>query len=134
MRGKNYWYGKEVEGRLYGLYTMFIRHEIGPITEKVKHLYFTIEFWENPEAVKILEEQIFKDLIVSIEVDEKVYSKVTPNIKVKAHLIYRFKDLNVFDLKETDSIFIDGNTFNVLCFTKHNALVVDYDKYSNDVE
>jgi hypothetical protein len=41
-------------------------------------------------------------------------------------------DKNVFDLKETDSIFLDGNIFNVLCFTKYNSLKVNYNDYSND--
>ena len=66
------------------------------------------------------------------EVDSETYLLLTPTLKVKAHIIYRIKDKNVFDLKETDSIFLDGNTFNVLCFTKHNSLKANYNDYAND--
>lgn len=131
MKGKSYWYGKEVEGRLFGLYTLFNRHELGEITDKVQHLYFTIEFWENKDCVEIME-SLLLDYPISIEVNEEVYKYVTPNMKVRAHLIYRIQDKNVFDLKETDSVFVDGNMYNVLCFTKHNALKVNYTDYSND--
>ena len=131
MKGKSYWYGKEVEGRLFGLYTLFNRHELGKITNKVQHLYFTIEFWKTKDCIEIIESLLI-DYPISIEVNEEVYKYVTPNMKVRAHLIYRIQDKNVFDLKETDSVFVDGNMYNVLCFTKHNALKVNYTDYSND--
>lgn len=132
MRGHDYWYGKEVEGRLYGLWTMICRHKVGPINSKVKHLYFTIEFWGVEDCLEIFEDAILNHT-VSIEVDEYVYDRIPSNVKVRAHLIYRIKDKNVFDLKETDSVFVDGESYNVLCFTKHNALKVGYDDYSNDI-
>lgn len=131
MRGKDYWYGKEVEGRLFGLYTLFNRNRLGKITKDVQHLYFTVEFWEQEQAVRIIENLLLK-YPISVEVTNETYKHLTPNIKVRAHIIYRVKDKNVFDLKETDSVFVDGNMFNVLCFTKHNALKVDYNDYSND--
>lgn len=131
MIGLNYWYGKEVEGRLYGLYTLFCRYEVGKIKKNVQHIYFTIEFWNTGCAISKIE-NLLLDYIVSIEVDETTYKFLTPNMKVRAHIIYRVKDKNIFNLKETDSIFIDGNVYNVLCFTKHNALKVNYNDYSND--
>ena len=131
MQGKDFWYGKEVEGRLFGLYTLFNRNNIGTITDKVRHLYFTIEFWKTKNCVQKIE-SLLLDYPISIEVDEDTYKLVTPNMKVHAHLIYRIKDVNVFDLKETDSVFIDGNIYNVLCFTKHNAYNVNYVDYSYD--
>ena len=131
MRGKDYWYGKEVEGRLFGLYTLFNRNRLGVITKDVQHLYFTVEFWEQEQAARIIESVLLK-YPISVEVTSETYKHLTPNIKVRAHIIYRVKDKNVFDLKETDSVFVDGNMFNVLCFTKHNALKVNYNDYSND--
>ncbi len=131
MRGKDYWYGKEVEGRLFGLHTLFNRNKVGVITKDVQHLYFTVEFWELENAEELIEYWMLK-YPVSVEVTNETYKHLTPNIKVRAHIIYRIKDKNVFDLKETDSVFVDGNMFNVLCFTKHNALKVNYNDYSND--
>lgn len=131
MKGKDCWYGKEVEGRLFGLYTLFCRYKIGKIKKSVKHIYFTIEFWETENAINDIE-NLLLDYPVSIEVNEATYKHLTPNMKVRAHIIYRVKDKNIFDIKETDSVFIDGNMYNVLCFTKHNALKVNYNDYSND--
>ena len=131
MQGKDYWYGKEVEGRLFGLFTLFNRYKQGVITKNVHHLYYTIEFWNVESAVSIMESYV-EDYQVSIEVDAKTYKKLTPTLKVKAHIIYRIKDKNVFDLKETDSIFLDGDVFNVLCLSKYNYLKVNYNDYSND--
>jgi len=131
MKGEASWYGKEVEGRLYGLNTLFCRHEIGFIKPETVHLYFTIEFWETENCIENIEKFLIK-YVISIEVNEETYKYVTPNMKVRAHLIYRIKDKNIFDLKETDSIFIDGDMYNVLCYTKHNALKVGYNDYSND--
>ena len=131
MRGKDYWDGKEVECRLFGLHTLFNRNKVGVITKDVQHLYFTVEFWELENAEELIEYWMLK-YPVSVEVTNETYKHLTPNIKVRAHIIYRIKDKNVFDLKETDSVFVDGNMFNVLCFTKHNALKVNYNDYSND--
>ena len=131
MQGKDYWYGKEVEGRLFGLFTLFNRSKQVVITKNVHHLYYTIEFWNVESAVSIMESYV-EDYQISIEVDAKTYKKLTPTLKVKAHIIYRIKDKNVFDLKETDSIFLDGDVFNVLCLSKYNSLKVNYNDYSND--
>ena len=44
MQGRDYWYGKEVEGRLYGLYTLFVRNKFPneffnkKVKEKVKKI------------------------------------------------------------------------------------------------
>ena len=97
----------------------------------MQHLYFTVEFWELKNAAEQIEFWLLK-YPISVEVTSETYKHLTPNIKVRAHIIYRVKDKNVFDLKETDSVFVDGNMFNVLCFTKHNALKVNYNDYSND--
>ena len=138
MQGRDYWYGKEVEGRLYGLYTLFVRNKFPnefftkKINKKVKHIYYTIESW-NTDYIDFIE-SLIEDYPVSIEVDKDTYHRLTPNMKVHCHIIYRIKDFNIFDLKETDSIFIDGNTFNVLCFSKHNAIKVDYKDYQNDTK
>ena len=133
MQDRKYWYGKEVEGRYYGLWTLFNRHEVGPITDTVHHLYFTNEFWQLKDAAEQIEKYII-DYPVSVEVDNTTFKNLTPNIKVRAHILYRIKDKQVFDLKDTDSVFIDGEIYNVLCFTKHNALKVGYADYAFDIE
>lgn len=134
MDGKKNWYGIECEGRLSGLFTHFVRYEIAnEIDDRTQHIYFTKEFLTNPAAAEMIEEMTFYNYIVSVEVNKDNWNLVTPNMKVRCHLIYRIIDDNPFELKPTDSIFIDKPTmYNVLCFTKHNALVVEPSDYSKD--
>lgn len=136
MHGKSNWYGKEVEGRLYGLITKFIRYEVGELDNPdLQHLYFTKEFIDDVEdaAEQIEELSINTKLIISVECNKNNYHKITPNMKVRCHLIYRIIDDYPFDLKETDSIFIDKEgMYNVLCFNKYQALPVKPIDYSND--
>ena len=132
MQGKNNWIGKECEGRYHGLNTYFVRYKIDDnIPETTKHIYFTQEYVHSNNIDTI--ESFLGDFAVSIEVTKHNYKLITPNMKVWAHLIYRIEDEIPFDLKETDSIFIDKGTYNVLCFTKHQALKVNPIDYSNDI-
>lgn len=132
MQGKANWQGKEIEGRYHGLSTYFIRHEIGIVPDYVHHLYFTIEFFDNKDAVEQIESWLGEQFIISIETSKDKYHLLTPNMKVWAHIIYRIDDELPHDLKETDSIFIDKGKYNVLCFIKHQAYKVNPIDYSND--
>ena len=135
MEGKANWYGIECEGRYSGLFTYFVRHSIEQdIDGRIQHIYFTKEFVKDITNAKIIEEiSIKNEYVVSVEVTKENYQFITPNIRVRCHLIYRIVDDNPFELKDTDSIFIDKtNMYNVLCFTKHNALVVKPSDYSKD--
>jgi len=136
MQKKNNWYGKEVEGRLYGIETKFIRYEIGEIDPvKVKHLYFTKEFLETKGGVEQIEDLcINSNYMISVECNNKNYHLLTPNIKVRTHLIYRVVDDNIFNLKPTDSVFIDKTEpYHVICFTKYNGLAVQPNDYKDDI-
>ena len=135
MESKSNWYGIECEGRLSGLFTHFVRYKIADdIDERTQHIYFTKEFLTSADKAKIIEEiTINTGYIVSVEVNKDNWKYVSPNMRVRCHLIYRIVDDNPFQLKNTDSIFIDKPTmYNVLCFTKHNALVVEPQDYSKD--
>jgi hypothetical protein len=133
MQGKDNWIGIECEGRLFGLKTYFIRFKVGNIPTDIMHLYFTREFLLQDNAQEIIESYLFKKYIVTIETNKLTYNSITPNMKVKAHIIYRIEDSIPFDLKETDSIFIDKDTYNVLCFNKHQAYKVNPIDYSKDI-
>ena len=133
MQGKSNWQGKEIEGRFHGLTTYFIRKEIGEIPKGVSHLYFTIEFLDTPNGIEQIESYLGVPYIVSIETSKDKYHLITPNMKVWAHIIYRIDDAFPHDLKETDSIFIDKEKYNVLCFNKYQAYKVNPIDYSNDI-
>lgn len=135
MEGKSNWYGIECEGRLHGLFTHFVRNSISnQIDKRTQHIYFTKEFLKDKSAARVIEEiTINSNFIVSVEVTKDTWQFVSPNMKVRCHIIYRIVDDVPFELKNTDSIFIDKTgMYNVLCFTKHNALVVKPSDYSKD--
>ena len=46
MYGKSYWYGKEVEGRLSDIETVFVRGQVPKNYKDYPHIYFTIEYIE----------------------------------------------------------------------------------------
>jgi hypothetical protein len=133
MQGKDNWIGIECEGRLYGIKTYFIRHKIGKIPADIFHLYFTREFLLIEGAESIIESYLFQKYTITVETNKETYKYITPNIKVKAHIIYRIEDSTPFDLKETDSIFIDKDTYNVLCYNKYQAYKVNPIDYSKDI-
>ena len=103
MQGKDNWVGIECEGRLYGIKTYFIRNKIGKINSDIFHLYFTREFLFKKDAQEIIESYLFKKYTITIETNKETYKFITPNMKVKTHIIYRIEDTIPFDLKETDT-------------------------------
>lgn len=135
MNNKSNWYGIECEGRYQGLFTYFVRYSIGSkINKKTQHIYFTKEYLSSNSNAEIIESiAIENKYIVSVEVNKKNWKYITPNIRVRCHLIYRIIDSIPFELKQNDSIFIDSSTmYNVLCYTKCNALIVKPEDYSKD--
>ena len=135
MEGKSNWYGIECEGRYCGLFTHFVRYSISKtIDKRTQHIYFTKEYLVDENAAQTIEQLTMdSSYVVSVEVNKTNWKYVSPNMKVRCHLIYRIVDDYPFELKNTDSIFIDKTgMYNVLCFTKHNALVVKPEDYSKD--
>jgi len=132
MQGKSNWIGYECEGRLIGLLTYFVRYDVDYIPPNIRHIYFTKEFLltENYEA--IINSYLSK-YMVTIECNIDTYKHLTPNMNAWAHIIYRIEDSIPFDLKDTDSIFIDKQVYNVLCFTKGTAYKVQPSDYSKDL-
>ena len=79
MYGKSYWYGKEVEGRLSDIETVFVRGQIPKNYKDYPHIYFTIEYMEMAcvhgnwdEIHRILETKQY----VTIEANEKTMDKI----------------------------------------------------------
>ncbi len=135
MQGKDNWKGHECEGRLHGVKTYFVRNEIGTVPDDCLHVYFTREYLHEISNLRHLEEFVTKtNKFVTIECNKQTFSKLTPNMRVRAHLIYRIEDEVPHKLKSTDEVMIDFDTYNVLCFTKWQALHVSHADYARDSE
>ena len=141
MYGKKYWYGKEVEGRLLDVETVYCRSEIPKNVWKYPHIYFTIEFvtkmvtdidWGNEQLAILKKEQGYRTL--TIEANAEIFDKIPVDIKQQAHIIFRIKEPLIDQLKETDTISIDQRWYNVYQIMKKQMIHSDPDAYKFDRE
>jgi len=137
MQGKEFWYGLEVEGRLLGVQTVFVRSKIPEDFNKYPHIYFTIEYthtcvdnddWQDIENILDNSRQI-----CSIEVNEHTVDKIPMYIFNHSHLIYRINtDEKIAKLKASDTVSLDDAPYRVFQTTKHQLLSVTPDSYKYD--
>ena len=135
MYGKSYWYGKEVEGRLSDIETVFVRGAVPKNYKDYPHIYFTIEYVEMAcvhgnwdEIHRILDTKQF----VTIEANEKTMEKIPMSIFNRAHVIYRIADAHVAKLKKTDTLSIDAGWYRVHQIMKCNLMEINPDDYKFD--
>ena len=135
MYGKSYWYGKEVEGRLSDIETVFVRGQLPKNYEEYPHVYFTIEYIEMccthgnwDDIHNILETRQY----VTIEANSKTMDKIPMSIFNRAHVIYRIQDTFVSKLKKTDTVSVDAGWYRVHQITKCNMMEINPDDYKFD--
>ena len=135
MYGKSYCYGKEVEGRLSDIETVFVRGQVPENYKEYPHIYFTIEYIEMAcvhgnwdDIHDILETKQY----VTVEANQKTIDKIPMSIFNKVHLIYRIPDENVTKLKKTDTLSIDQGWYRVHQVTKCNMMEINPDDYKFD--
>ena len=135
MYGKSYWYGKEVEGRLSDIETVFVRGQVPKNYKQYPHVYFTIEYIEMccthgnwDDIHNILETRQY----VTVEANSKTMAKIPMSIFNRAHVIYRIQDEFVAKLKNTDTLSIDAGWYRVHQITKCNMMEINPDDYKFD--
>ena len=135
MYGKSYWYGKEVEGRLSDIETVFVRGQLPKNYKEYPHVYFTIEYiemccvhgnWDDIHT--ILETKQY----ATIEANSKTMDKIPMSIFNRAHVIYRIPDIHVAKLKKTDTLSIDAGWYRVHQIMKCNLMEINPDDYKFD--
>ena len=135
MYGKSYWYGKEVEGRLSDIETVFVRGQLPKNYKEYPHVYFTIEYiemccvhgnWDDIHT--ILETKQY----VTIEANSKTMDKIPMSIFNRTHVIYRIQDIHVAKLKKTDTLSIDAGWYRVHQIMKCNLMEINPDDYKFD--
>ena len=135
MYGKSYWYGKEVEGRLSDIETVFVRGQLPKNYKEYPHVYFTIEYiemccvhgsWDDIHT--ILETKQY----VTVESNSKTMDKIPMSIFNRTHIIYRIPDSFVAKLKNTDTISVDAGWYRVHQITKCNMMEINPDDYKFD--
>jgi len=135
MYGKSYWYGKEVEGRLSDIETVFVRGQLPKNYKDYPHAYFTIEYiemccvHENWDDIHTI---LTTNQYVTIEVNKGTMDKIPMSIFNRVHVIYRIQDDNLAKLKNTDTLSIDAGWYRVHQITKCNMMEINPDDYKFD--
>ena len=141
---RKYWYGKECEGRLTDVETLFISDIDGLHLDEIElmpHIYFCsgaieqlLEEYDdydiNWDVInKLIDEQ---NLTISLEVEPDTLSMIPPMIRIKTHIMYMISDTDVSLLKKNDSIKVVYADYSLYCSSIQNMQHVTPDDYKHD--
>ena len=129
---RKYWYGKECEGRLTDVETLFISDIDGLNLDEIDlmpHIYFCSgaveqlleEYDEYDIDWDIINNLIWeKNLTISLEVEPDTLSMIPPMIRIKTHIMYMISDKDVSLLKKNDSIKVVYDDYSLYCSSIQN--------------
>ena len=139
---RKYWYGKECEGRLTDVETLFIAdiEEGGLNMEKAPHIYFC-----SPAVKQLIKNKsgnlnwdwmnLFIDrtgITISLECEPGMLKDVPPMIRIKTHIMYMMNEEEVGLLKKNDSIKVVHAPYSLYCASIQNMQKVTPDDYKYD--
>jgi hypothetical protein len=140
MYNQNIWYGKEVEGRLSDLQTVFVRKgSLPPDHIEYPHIYFTIEYireaCNSGEAGwNTIHRLLDTRKIVTIEADKDTVEQIPMSVFNKVHILYRIHDPYLERLKKTDTLSIDAGWYRCHQIMKCNLQQIVPDDYKFDYQ
>ena len=138
---RKHWYGKECEGRLTDVETLFIADiEVkGLNMEKAPHIYFC-----SPAVKQLIKGKgdlnwdwlnNFIDrtgITISLECEPGMLKDVPPMIRIKTHIMYMMYEEEVGLLKKNDSIKVIHAPYSLYCASIQNMQKVTPDDYKYD--
>ena len=138
---RKYWYGKECEGRLTDVETLFIADiEVkGLNMEKAPHIYFC-----SPAVRQLIKGKgdlnwdwlnVFIDrtgITISLECEPGMLKDVPPMVRIKTHIMYMMNDEEVGLLKQNDSVKVVYAPYSLYCASIQNMQKVTPDDYKYD--
>ena len=138
---RKYWYGKECEGRLTDVETLFIADidVKGLNMEKAPHIYFC-----SPAVRQLIKGKgdlnwdwlnSFVDrtgTTVSLECEPGMLKDVPPMIRIKTHIMYMMNEEEVGLLKQNDSVKVVYAPYSLYCASIQNMQKVTPDDYKYD--
>ena len=138
---RKYWYGKECEGRLTDVETLFIADidVKGLNMEKAPHIYFC-----SPAVRQLIKGKgdlnwdwlnSFIDrtgITISLECEPGMLKEVPPMIRIKTHIMYMMNDEEVGLLKQNDSVKVVYAPYSLYCTSIQNMQKVTPDDYKYD--
>jgi hypothetical protein len=142
---RKYWYGKECEGRLTDVETLFIAdiRVKGVDMEKMPHIYFCSGAVEqlitndmkNQSQLDWDWMNKFIDrtgITISLECTPGMLKDVPPMIRIKTHIMYMMNEEEIGLLKKNDSIKVIHAPYNLYCASIQNMQKVTPDDYKYD--
>ena len=138
---RKYWYGKECEGRLTDVETLFIADldVKGLNMEKAPHIYFC-----SPAVRQLIKGKgdlnwdwlnSFVDrtgTTVSLECEPGMLKEVPPMMRIKTHIMYMMNEEEVGLLKQNDSVKVVYAPYSLYCASIQNMQKVTPDDYKYD--
>ena len=138
---RKYWYGKECEGRLTDVETLFIADidVKGLVMEKAPHIYFC-----SPAVRQLIKGK--GDLnwdwlngfidrtgtTISLECEPGMLKDVPPMVRIKTHIMYMMNEEEVGLLKQNDSVKVVYAPYSLYCASIQNMQKVTPDDYKYD--
>ncbi len=138
---RKYWYGKECEGRLTDVETLFIADidVKGLNMEKAPHIYFC-----SPAVRQLIKGKgdlnwdwlnTFIDrtgITISLECEPGMLKEVPPMMRIKTHIMYMMNEEEVGLLKQNDSVKVVYAPYSLYCASIQNMQKVTPDDYKYD--
>ena len=138
---RKYWYGKECEGRLTDVETLFIADidVKGLVMEKAPHIYFC-----SPAVRQLIKGKgdlnwdwmnAFIDrtgTTISLECTPGMLKNIPPMIRIKTHIMYMMNEEEVGLLKQNDSVKVVYAPYSLYCASIQNMQKVTPDDYKYD--
>ena len=138
---RKYWYGKECEGRLTDVETLFIADidVKGLNMERAPHIYFC-----SPAVRQLIKGKgdlnwdwmnAFIDrtgTTISLECEPGMLKDVPPMIRIKTHIMYMMNEEEVGLLKQNDSVKVVYAPYSLYCASIQNMQKVTPDDYKHD--
>lgn len=129
------WYGVEVEGRLRGLPTLFIKGDfpktiIGncAFAKGVKHLFFGAG---HQSKINFNTVRFFMKKGYLITIDVTRLETVPIDVRKKVHIMFTVPNSPIDILKDSDTIKLEGKRY-VYCACKRHFFKNSYKEYEKD--
>ena len=142
---RKYWYGKECEGRLTDVETLFIADITvkGLSMERAPHIYFcsgAVEqlITDDMKNQSKLDWDWMNNFIdrtgttISLECTPGMLKNILPMIRIKTHIMYMLEEEEVSLLKQNDSIKVIHAPYSLYCASIQNMQKVTPDDYKYD--
>ena len=141
---RKYWYGKECEGRLTDIETLFLAdiNVKGLNMDRAPHIYFCSGAVEQLIANDI-DSKLNWDWMnkfidrtgttISLECVPGMLKNIPPMIRIRTHIMYMLEEEEVGLLKQNDSIKVIHAPYSLWCGSRHDRQRDTPDNYKYDI-